>query len=200
MQEHIEMTNTKQIDGWPDDYPSWSPPEYVVGKDHGSWSIAIAKRHYEWFMGAMDKRINIIEEYLGRRIESEVSYKSSAEDVYNLVSSSSKKFSSKFDHLGRLNQERVPCDKGNAVLADLGLALANSIITESSKPVCWRLSQTRGKKINANLPVLVPSLDAAEHREMNPSRLCVACGWDALREADPGQIKVLWDDLAPKFL
>lgn len=184
---------------WPQDYPQWDPPGYVLSQDHGAWTRSVAKRHYQWYINSIPNRVLVIEEFLSLRINSESSFQSSVSCVFGFITQDAEPFVSKFDHPDRVNQGSIPSGKGNALLADLGLALAVCLQNLLPNPPCWRLSKTTGRKLYANMPVLVPTIDAPIFNEVNPARLCMACGWEALKKGSPDPLSSLWGVLYSKF-
>lgn len=130
------------------DYPLFQPPEWVDMERVKSWPAPVANRYREWFVSAIESRIDILRTLL----EFEVQRLSPRELEAAGLRAATLLKEAPFSVDGGRHRQMAP--SGISLATDMGLYVAKCLFDSCEGRIHWITPRERKLDVSYNLPVL----------------------------------------------
>ena len=171
------------------DYPVFAPPIEIASKQPKEWSNSEAETYCNWFLNNLTLRTNGLLVFLGlNEMKQQASLLTTAQEkVEQLLSSAQFVIES--------SEGRKLTNQGYALAADLGLLVAQLLITQGQGKVTWKILKKPKTDRSYNLPILIGFGEI----EFDPIAVSIAdATWIARGNQKPGAWRKTYDFLVSK--
>jgi len=168
-------------------YPFFKPPTHLAQNTPREWTKSEADEYYHWLLSAMDERVSNLFDYFDESQDgdNEDVLLRIGERVQGVLNDPELSYwATQKIHLKEyVIEDELPTltDMGYALAADVGLLLAQCILSACQEKVCWTIVRKPKNDADYNQPVLVGKNDKWRQDHVNPIGTSIAKAYAILR-------------------